>query len=394
MISNEKLVEIADMEMGEGGLFVYDTEAMTDELEHLQWWSRQIPYGMTIRYAAKANPHSSIIDLFDEKALKFDASSVQEAHNISANTDVSPHRISLSSQVLRDSKMLRDLMKDGLSPVATSLRQIHMLGEIGLNDSIAVRMNPGEGSGHSKRVTVGGSASSFGIWKEQLPEVLDTAERTGVRVDRIHTHIGSGVDSGVWRDTIVRSLGIVEECPDVKTLDIGGGFKVARMPDEESTHIPSVFRIFGEELRGFAERTGREIHLEVEPGSLLVANAGTLLGRIEEVVSTDVYDFLRLNVGMNAIMRPALYGAQHPIEVLPRLEKRIGPWKDYVVVGPCCESGDILTPTPGNPEEIQPRRLQEASVGDYVAIRGAGAYCASMSASQYNHIPPADEMVI
>ena len=144
------------------------------------------------------------------------------------------------------------------------------------------------------------------------------------------------------------------------------------------------------QLENFANKTGREIHLEIEPGTLLVGNAGILLGRVMESVSTDMYDFLKLNVGMNAILRPSLYGAQHPIKVLNDNQEK----KDYVVAGPCCESGDILTPAPGDPEKIMPRKLNKAEVGDYVAIGGVGAYCASMSPRQYNDIPPATEIII
>jgi diaminopimelate decarboxylase len=93
---------------------------------------------------------------------------------------------------------------------------------------------------------------------------------------------------------------------------------------------------------------------------------------------------------MNAILRPSLYGAQHPIEVINDSKYL----KDYVVVGPCCESGDILTPAPGDPEEIQPRQLKAADTGDIVAIGAVGAYCASMSANRYNDIPPATEIIL
>lgn len=206
----------------------------------------------------------------------------------------------------------------------------------------------------------------------------------------MHTHIGSGVNPNVWRTVIQKSLGIVEVLEDVTTLDVGGGYKVARMPDEKPTDIVQVIEIFGEELERFAHRTGREIKLEIEPGSYLVALAGTLLGRIEEVTSTDKYNFIKLNVGMNAIMRPALYGAQHPIEVLNDSQEE----EAYVVVGPCCESGDILTPAPDDPEGILPRTLNKAKEGDIVAIGGAGAYCASMSVNRYNDIPEATEIVV
>ncbi len=386
MISKKRLIELANKNMGDGGLFVYDKTEMSNIANALL--SIKMPFGMTVRYAVKANPHPEIIKLFDRLGLDFDASSAEEA-KLLLSLGIKGTKISLSSQILKNTYVLRDAIEAGVLPVATSIRQIGVLKDLGL-DEIAVRINPGEGSGHNNRTTVGGPASSFGIWKEQLPEVTEKASKLGLTINRIHTHIGSGVDPSAWRATIKNSLDIVDQCPGVKTLDIGGGYKIARMPGEKATDMDEVLGLFAEELNEFAKRTGRKIRLEIEPGTLLVGNAGTLLGRVEEIMSTGKYNFLRLNVGMNAILRPAMYGAQHPIEVLNDSSEE----REYVVVGPCCESGDILTPAPGNPEEIRPRKLRKAEIGNYISIGGAGAYCASMSVKQYNDIPPATEIIV
>jgi diaminopimelate decarboxylase len=380
------LAEVASSEMGEGGLFVYEADVMMSAAERML--GLEMPFGNTIRYAAKANPHPAIINLFDEMGLHFDASSANEASRL-LRYGVEGDKISLSSQTLPNTPVLRQVLEEGVHPVATSIRQMGLLARLGCNE-IAVRINPGKGSGHSNRTNVGGPASSFGIWYEYLDEVIDAAEQNGQKITRLHTHIGSGADPNSWPAAIKKSLAIVKQLPDVETLDIGGGYKVARMPDEKSTDIDQVGEVFAEGLDKFAKKTGRQIKLEMEPGTYLVANAGTLLGRIEELGKTPAYKFYKLNVGMNAILRPSLYGAQHPIEVLNDSDKNV----KRVVVGPCCESGDILTPAPGNPEKIQKRTLKWADVGDYVAIGGAGAYCASMSPTQYNDIAPANEIVV
>lgn len=396
MIDGEQLRSIADEHMGEGGLFVYDLDAIAETAGELQ--AVGMPYGLTVRYAAKANPHPDVVACMDRQGLSFDASSMDEAQALIYSSGVTPGKISLSSQILRDSANLKSMLLRGVLPVATSIRQIGMLGEIRREfenhgetlGAIAVRMNPGEGSGGNNRTTVGGPASSFGIWKDQLPEALEAADQAGLAVNRIHTHIGSGVDPGAWRRTIVNSLGILKRFPDAVTLDIGGGYKVARMEGGPATDMGEVFGVFAEELESFADRSGREIHLEIEPGTLAVANAGVLLGRVEETVSTSMYDFLKLNVGMNGLIRPSHYGAQHPIEVLSGSREET----EYVIVGPCCESGDLLTPAPDDPEEIMPRRLKKAEVGDYVAIGGAGAYGLTMAAVNYNNVPPPTEIAV
>lgn len=395
MTKGEHLAELAEENMGEGGLFVYDLGQMTDHAAALQAIAGAMPHGgMTVRYAAKANPHPTIIDTFDRLGLSFDASSTPEAAAL-LQMGVGGDRISLSSQVLRDTPELEEALGQGVRPVATSVQQIGTLAragaESGLTD-IALRINPGSGSGGNKRTTVGGPAAPFGIWKEDLPLALAAAQLHGLSVDRIHTHIGSGVDPSAWQGTIRQSLDIVEACPEtVTTLDIGGGYKVARMPGEPETNLGEVLDIFRTELEEFREHTGREIRLEIEPGTWLVANAGILLGRVEEVKQTPEYNQLILNVGMNAVLRISHYGAQHPIAgLVDDRRERV----EYAIFGPCCESGDILTPAPGNPEEIAPRELPKMNPGEYVAIGGAGAYCASMSATGYNHVPePTDVFV-
>ena len=92
-------------------------------------------------------------------------------------------------------------------------------------------------------------------------------------------------------------------------------------------------------------------------------------------------------------VRPSMYGAQHPMELIPSDDSERAE-KDYIVVGHCCESGDILTPMPGDPEALNPRTLKEAKIGDLFAIGGAGAYCSSMPTKNYNSYPESAEVLV
>ncbi len=105
------------------------------------------------------------------------------------------------------------------------------------------------------------------------------------------------------------------------------------------------------------------------------------------------YRFIKVDTGMTDILRPALYGAQHPIEVVPAEPGERGR-TEYLVVGHCCESGDVLTPAPGDPEALLPRELPETRIGDLVVVGGAGAYSSSMAAKNYNSFPEAAEVMI
>jgi diaminopimelate decarboxylase len=95
---------------------------------------------------------------------------------------------------------------------------------------------------------------------------------------------------------------------------------------------------------------------------------------------------------MTELLRPSIYGAQHPICLLQGREKT--DTKDYVVVGHCCESGDILTPAPGDPELLAPRELPVAAIGDYCVIDGSGAYASAMTPKHYNSYPEAAEVML
>ncbi|HEO71692.1 MAG TPA: diaminopimelate decarboxylase, partial [Candidatus Hydrogenedentes bacterium] len=258
-----------------------------------------------------------------------------------------------------------------------------------------IRVNPGLGSGHNNRTNVGGPSASFGIWHEHLDQVLSIARTHGLRVTRMHTHIGSGSDPDVWHRCARLSLGIAARLPDVKLLSLGGGFKVGRMADETSTDLHEVGHVIQEDFEDFHKRHGRKLHLEIEPGTFLVANAGALVCSIIDVVDTGAegYHFIKIDSGMTEILRSALYGARQPIVVVPADDEERSE-RNYLVAGHCCESGDVLTPASGDPEGLQPRRLTEARIGDALVVGGAGAYCAAMCAKNYNGFPEAPEVLL
>ncbi|HET7341517.1 MAG TPA: diaminopimelate decarboxylase, partial [Methylomirabilota bacterium] len=217
-------------------------------------------------------------------------------------------------------------------------------------------------------------------------------ERFNLRITRLHCHIGSGTDPEVYKRVTRMTLDLVAKLPDVGIINLGGGFKVGRMPGEPSTDLADVGAHVRRELEAFRDRDGRALHFEIEPGTYLVASAGSIVASCVDVVDTgrDGYRFAKLDAGMPEITRPSLYGAQHPISVLAPGR----PEADVVFVGPCCESGDILTPAPGDPEALRPRRVAQPAIGDLVVIGGAGAYCAAMATLNYNSYPQAPEVML
>ncbi|MBX5490704.1 MAG: diaminopimelate decarboxylase [Chloroflexi bacterium] len=347
------------------------------------------PFGFTLRFAMKANPSLGILRLFRDLGLHIDASSDFEVER-ALRAGFAPAQIQLTSQM--PSRRLAEFVRLGVRFNACSLHQLDLFGQVAPGGELSVRMNPGLGSGSTNRTNTGGPAASFGIWHEYLGEVQARAARYGLTINRLHTHIGSGSDPEVWKRVARMTLDLAARLPDVHTVNLGGGFKVARMPHEQATDLLAVGVHIRQELAAFREREGRALHLEIEPGTYLVANAGAIVASCVDVVDTGRagYLFAKLDAGMPEIARPSLYGAQHPITVLaPRTETA-----DVVFVGPCCESGDILTPAPGDPEALAPRRTLRPQIGDLVVIGGAGAYCAAMATINYNSYPQAPEVLL
>ena len=350
-------------------------------------------FGLTARYAMKASPNAAILQLFAAEGLHVDASSGYEVHRAIA-AGVAPENISLSSQELPE--FFADLVALGVKINACSLSQLQRFGEACPGAEVGLRFNPGLGSGGTGKTNVGGPSSSFGIWHELLPETQRIAEEHGLKVVCIHTHIGSGSDPAVWQKVSGMSLDLVRQFPEVATLNLGGGYKVGRMAGEASTDLDVVGAPVADAFKAFAEETGRELHLEIEPGTFLLANAGALVSTVQDVVTTGStgHDFIKLDAGMTEVLRPSLYGAQHPLVLVKAGGSAAEGDESYVVVGHCCESGDLMTPAPDEPETITERALGKAECGDLIVIEGSGAYCAGMSTKNYNTFPEAAEVMV
>jgi diaminopimelate decarboxylase len=366
--------------------YVYDREAL--EAAARLALAFPAPFGFTLRYAMKANPSRGVLTVFRDLGLHIDASSDHEVER-ALRAGFPASTIQLTSQL--PSPRLAEHLARGVLVNACSLHQLETLGRLVPGREVSVRMNPGLGTGSTKRTNTGGPASSFGIWHEYLGDVQTLAERHDLRITRLHSHVGSGTDPEVWKRCTRMTLDLAAKLPDVQRVNLGGGFKVGRMAGEPSVDLADVGAHVRDELLAFRDRNGRALHLEIEPGTFLVANAGAVVATCVDVVDTgrDGYLFAKLDTGMTEVTRPSLYGAQHPIEVLADGREEA----DVVFVGPCCESGDILTPAPGDPEALAPRRVRRPQIGDLVLVGGAGAYCAAMSTIAYNSYPQAPEIM-
>ncbi len=369
--------------------YVYDEASLVAQAKKALGFPNA--FGLTVRFAMKAASNRAILRLFNSLGLHIDASSAYEVERAMLAGIPADH-ISLSSQQLPDN--LAELIKAGIKYNACSLRQLDEFGKINPGAEVGVRINPGLGSGGTNRTNVGGPASSFGVWHEYIPQIKQVARYRNLKIVRIHTHIGSGSDPLVWKKVAEMSIGTVALFPDVKILNMGGGYKVARMDYEKSTDLIEIGEPVAARIAEFADKTGRKLHFEIEPGTFLMANCAAVLSRVQDICDTGEggYKFIKLDTGMTDILRPSIYGAQHPISILQETPDPTE--EEYIVSGHCCESGDILTPAPGDPEGLLPRKMAKAKIGDFCVIGGAGAYCSSMCTQNYNSYPAAAEVML
>lgn len=351
-------------------------------------------FGVSVRYAMKANSHRAVLRIFDRLGIGVDASSYYEVKRALA-AGIAAEKIQLTSQEVQTPERLKEIIGLGVLYNATSLEQLRVFAALPreLIVPVSVRINPGLGSGHNNRTNTAGQSASFGIWHEHLPEVLELAAGHNLAIERLHTHVGSGSDWHIWQKAARLTLEIARQLPDVRVVSLGGGYKIDRMRPEKSIDLQAAFKPVKKAFEEFAEETGRRLGLEIEPGTYLAANACILLARIEDVVDTgpEGHQFLKINASMTELLRPMIYGARHPIRLLGNGEEATNP---YVVVGLTCESGDIFTPAESDPEGIDTVALPRAERGDTLAIMGAGAYGLSMSAKHYNSRPICAEVMI
>jgi diaminopimelate decarboxylase len=257
-------------------LYAYSVEQLTKAANDCLAFPNA--YGLTVRFAMKACPNASILKLFSTKGIHVDASSGYEARRAIYRAGIPAEHISLSTQELPED--FADLVDMGVKLNACSISQLERFGQHykGTGAKVGIRVNPGVGSGgfsssttQFSKTNVGGPSSSFGIWHELVTDgtVPSIVEKYGLTVERIHTHIGSGSDPGIWQQVATKSLSFCKTFPTVTTLNLGGGYKVGRNEGEATTDLQEIGKPVVEAFRQFASDESRELRLEIEPGTYL-----------------------------------------------------------------------------------------------------------------------------
>ena len=365
--------------------YVYSQKILQEQIN--SFLSFPSAFGHTTRYALKANSHKKILHLFNSCGLHFDASSEFEYKRLIKN-GIEPQKIQVSTQQL-PYIYRQEIFKQEIFN-ACSLSQLEEYGKTNPNTKISIRINPGIGSGSHEKTNVGGLNSSFGIWFEYHKKIKNILQKYKLTLTKIHSHIGSGSDAKISYLVAEKVLNYAyEHFPNIQSINLGGGFKVARLSEETSTCIKNIGEKITPLFQEISKKFGREIKLEIEPGTALVAQAGNLICRVDDIAQTGTNDkktFIKLNTGMDTITRPMLYNTRHPIQTTSNNKNT----QKYILVGHCCESGDRFSPYQDN-KEIFEYQLPKLNIGDTIIIGGVGAYCQSMSLKGYNSFPSSPE---
>ena len=176
------------------------------------------------------------------------------------------------------------------------------------------------------------------------------------------------------------------------TISAGGGLSTPYRGDEPPVDVPAYYATWDTVRRRLAERFGHPVSLEIEPGRYLVAESGVMVTEVRAVKRQGSTRYVLVDAGFHNLVRPAMYGAYHPIALCPAdgdgTGREAGEW---VVAGPLCESGDVFTQRDGGFVEARP--LPRPEIGDLLVIGCAGAYGYTM-ASNYNSKPLVAEALV
>jgi diaminopimelate decarboxylase len=341
-------------------------------------------------FAVKANSSLALLRMLALEGCGFDANSRGELHRcLTAGAD--PSRIIMTGvgKSAADIAFALDACIAYFNVESASECRLisDMAMERGVRANIVLRLNPDIETDTHPYISTGEASHKFGLNPSDI-RTLASQENwlPGLRIAGLSFHLGSQLrNSDPYRDALRLLLKVLDditpllpEVPDV--VDIGGGFGVPYALHESALSPDALADVVKEVL---GDRTA-SITLISEPGRSLVANAGVLLSSVEHLKPSAPHrTFVILDAGMNDLMRPALYQAEHGIVPVLRDDDAEPMLCD--VVGPVCESSDVFLAACELPSSLQR--------GQHLAILSAGAYGSSMS-STYNSRPLAAEVAV
>jgi len=362
-------------------VYVYSQEMLLGQLGKLDRAFHGVDH--LICYSVKANSNLAVLALLGRAGAGADVVSGGELYR-ALKAGIPPERIVFSGVGKSDVEIgeaLRQRIFLLNCESAPELEAIEAVAtRLGIRAPVAIRLNPDVDAHTHHYIATGRSDSKFGLTAGELHHLYGRISRSShLEAVGIDMHIGSQIVTAapfVRAVEILRELilGLRRDGVELRAVDLGGGLGIVYEREE-----PMSAADFAAAVRPLLDDLGLTIVLE--PGRFIAGNAGVLLARVLYVKESGSKTFVILDAGMNDLIRPTLYGAHHRIEpVVTRGRPEIvADW-----VGPVCETGDFLA---------RDRRGERPEAGELVAVRGAGAYGATM-ASNYNARPRAAEVLV
>ena len=330
-------------------------------------------------FAIKANPHPAILRAIAAEGFGLECVSLGEIEHVFAHVPgLSPRNV-LFTPSFAPRREYEAAFDHGVTVTIDNIEALRRWPEVFRGRTAWLRLDLGHGEGHHAKVKTGGVAAKFGLPLAKVDAFLDAARDIDLRISGLHAHLGSGIDdAGHWHGVYAHLAGLADMIGTVETIDIGGGLPVPYAPESPLFDV-ALWRAGLDEIKASYPR----YRLVVEPGRYLVAEAGVLLLSVTQVVEKDGVRRVGADAGMNALMRPSVYDAYHGIHNLDRLDDT--ELAEFDVVGPICESGDVLghgRPLPAATAE-----------GDVLLVADTGAYGMVMANTYNLRALPAEDIL-
>ncbi|MCM2335405.1 MAG: bifunctional aspartate kinase/diaminopimelate decarboxylase [Pseudomonas sp.] len=330
-------------------------------------------------FAIKANPNPDILRTLVGEGFGLECVSQGELdHAFAVVPQLAPQRVLFTPSFAPRAEYEAAFAR-GVTVTVDNVEALQRWPETFRGRTVWLRLDLGHGEGHHEKVKTGGVAAKFGLPVARFDAFVAEARRLGVRISGLHAHLGSGIDDPRhWRGVYASLAGLADNVGTVETIDIGGGLPIPYTPDAQDFDL-ALWRDGLDEIKAAYPRYG----LVVEPGRYLVAECGALLLTVTQVIEKDGVRRVGADAGMNALMRPAMYEAYHGIHNLSRLDD--ADTATFDVVGPICESGDVLG---------RGRLLPAATAeGDVLLVADAGAYGMAMANTYNLRALPAEDVL-
>ena len=366
-------------------LYVYNEKILRNRMQRM---AHLISYpGFTANYSIKTNSNLTILKMALEEELNADAMSPGEIFLLLKAGFPKERIFYVSNNVSKEE--LKFAIDHGVVISLDSLSQLELFGTINRGGRCAVRLNPGYGAGHHEKVITAGKKTKFAISESDVPEIFRIAEKYDLKIIGINQHIGSlFMDGTPFMQAVEQFLKIAMQFKNLEFVDFGGGFGIPY--HKLSGELEFDLKSFGESLEKVVEEWsdhyGKKLVFKSEPGRYIAAEGGVLLGTVYAKKNNSGIKYIGTDVGMNVLIRPAMYNSWHDIEVFRNgkpVDESEGIEK-VTVVGNICESGDILA---------KERELPPIHESDILCVLDAGAYGYSMSSNYNNRLKPAEVLI-